>query len=49
MSFGKTVYQIGGLPLKKQNKTTIKDVANQVGISVTAVSLILNGKGKFTK
>jgi len=46
MSFGKTVYQIGGLPLKKQNKTTIKDVANQVGISVTAVSLILNGKGE---
>ncbi|WP_334332504.1 LacI family DNA-binding transcriptional regulator [Companilactobacillus sp. HBUAS59544] len=30
----------------KANKTTIKDVALKAGISVTAVSLILNGKGE---
>ncbi|KAE9562622.1 LacI family transcriptional regulator [Companilactobacillus paralimentarius] len=32
--------------LKGNRKTTIRDVANKAGISVTTVSLILNGKGE---
>lgn len=32
--------------MRLNNKTTIRDVANKAGISVTTVSLILNGKGK---
>lgn len=36
--------------MEKNHKTTIRDVANKAGISVTTVSLILNGKGeRFSK
>ncbi|WP_439819538.1 LacI family DNA-binding transcriptional regulator [Weissella paramesenteroides] len=32
------------------SKTTIKDLANEAGVSITTVSLILNGKGeKFSE